>query len=121
MQNTKVCNVGRLLSERAYWGTDPVHPLSEGFQRVASYIQTGLRTMLAKQAPDDNDSRKRQREGEGSVDLAATCAPKRPAWLNKSDHFVTRSERGARGSWRGGGRRPGRGGGFFMRGRGYSF
>jgi hypothetical protein len=35
LQNTKICNVGRLLSERTHWGTDPVHPLPDGYHKVA--------------------------------------------------------------------------------------
>jgi hypothetical protein len=120
IQNTKICNVARLLSEGSYWGTDPVHPLPDGYHKVASYVLTGLRSMLRKQEPDVDTNRKRPREGEGLADFVASSAPKRPAWLTKSEDFVTRSERGTRGFWRGGGRRPGRGGNF-SRGRGYSY
>jgi hypothetical protein len=38
---TKICNTSRILEDRQYWGSNPVHPTIEGYRRVAHYMVEG--------------------------------------------------------------------------------
>jgi hypothetical protein len=124
--NTKVCNTSKIIADKVFWGTDPVHPTPDGYSAMAKFIIRGFSSMLsvtggpggeggggssgkgAEEAPSGS-KRPVEDDGGGSV-------PKRPFWVHRSEDFVTRSE----GNWRGGGYgdRGGRGrGGQWWRGR----
>jgi uncharacterized membrane protein YgcG len=109
--NFKVYNVSKLLGEQTWWRSDAVHPTVEGYNRVATFITKGFRTML-----DKGDGTESNAGGDGSAGSSSkgaaeesmSSAPKRPAWLSRSENYVTRRDnvpfRGRGGSGGGGGR-----------------
>jgi hypothetical protein len=119
--NVKVCNVGKLISEKLLWGSDPVHPVPEGYNAMGKFILKGLSSMLEATATDtganggssgggdENSSGKRQLED----DSVQGGVPKRPSWVLRNDNYVTRREdrpynfrgRGGNGGFGGGGGR----------------
>jgi hypothetical protein len=50
--NVKVCNVGKVISEKSLWGTDPVHPVPEGYSAMGEFILRGFSSMLEAAATD---------------------------------------------------------------------
>jgi hypothetical protein len=117
LSNVKVVNVGKLLAEQAYWGTDPVHPIQDGYNAVASYIRKGFISMAEKsgdKCSEVSSGGKRALEEDAE---AALTAQKRPFWVTRNDDFVTRRDTSWRGQQGGSGGRGGGGGGW-GRGRG---
>jgi hypothetical protein len=134
MPNTKVCNTSKIISDKAFWGPDPVHPSPEGYNAMGKFVLRGFSTMLGSlgggggsgggigggntdSTGDDGDREtpagsKRFLEDDGGLG----GIPKRPFWVHRSDEYVTRND----GNRRGGsfGDRGGRGqGGQWWRGK----
>jgi hypothetical protein len=122
LQVVKVVNVGKLLAEQVYWGTDPVHPTQDGYNVVASYIRKGFISIAEKsgnKCVEISSGGKRALEEDAE---AAHTAQKRPFWVTRNDDFVTRRDSSWRGQRGGSGGRGGGGGGWGRgRGRGWFY
>jgi hypothetical protein len=103
--NLKVCNISRLLGEPTWWRSDPVHPTVEGYNRVDLFIMKGFRAMITQDEPTDCTAGGDSAVGSSKRALEADVfsAPKRPAWLRRSESYVTRRESGPFQGARGGG------------------
>jgi hypothetical protein len=101
INNFKICNVSKLLAEQTWWRSDPVHPTVEGYNRVATFILKGFRTLLEKDDEATAGGYSNPAAGnKRAADDTALSAPKRLAWLSRSENYVTRRDNGP---FRGGG------------------
>jgi hypothetical protein len=122
VRNLKVVTAAKLLADKKWWSGDPVHPTSEGYERVAKFIIQGLKSMEQKRdsilkEEEAVKERKRPRADSQTEATGNTSAAKRGPWQSTGD-YVTRQEP----SWgpsRGRGGHGGRAG--WMRGRGGRF
>jgi hypothetical protein len=131
LANTKVCNTSKLFADKAFWGSDPVHPTPDGYNAMAKFIIRGFSSMLSgsggaggdgggsgggsgadKVDRDTPSGSKRLLEDDSSLG----GVPNRPIWVHRSDDFVMRNE----GNRRGGGLGDrGRGGQWWRGKRGF--
>jgi hypothetical protein len=108
ISNFKICNVSKLLEEQTWWRSDPVHPTVEGYNRVSTFILKGFRALLEKRDETAGGGDNILATGvKRAAEDSAVSAPKRPAWLSRSENYVTRCDngpfRGRGGSSSGGG------------------
>jgi hypothetical protein len=118
-----------IIFDKAFWGSDPVHPTPEGYNAMSKFITRGFSSMLsssgggggdgggggggADEVDKDTPSGSKQLLDD---DSSLGGVPNRPFWVHRSDDFVTRNEGNRRGG--GFGDRGGRGrGGQWWRGR----
>jgi uncharacterized membrane protein YgcG len=105
LKNIKVVNASHLLEEATWWGGDPVHPTTTGYDRLANFMVTGFTAMIAKQEASvaEEEVMETPKRPLDSSSIQHSAA-KRPAWLSSNEQFVTRSydqHRGHRGRGRG--------------------
>jgi hypothetical protein len=119
--NVKVCNVGKVISEKALWGSDPVHPSPEGYNAVSKFILRGFASMLETKSAepagggaDEVPGSKRRLEDDGGHG----GFPKRPYWVLRNDDYVTRRDENRASNFRGRGGNGGGGGRGRWAGRG---
>jgi hypothetical protein len=112
LANAKVCNTSKLISDKAFWGSDPVHPTPEGYNAMAKFIIRGFSTMLSSTGGGGGCGEGSGGGGvggdsyadEGDRDMPSGAkrllednsslggVPKRPFWVHRSDDYVTRNE-----------------------------
>jgi hypothetical protein len=124
ISNLKLCNAAHLVADERYWSADPVHPVTEGYNKVLVAILNGIEAMTNKRLSllEDTstpEASKRPRAASSGSSAGqhedTTPAQKRPAWLTSDSNYAHRFEDAGRGrGWRGGGR-----GGHPWRGRAY--
>jgi hypothetical protein len=102
IRNIKVANAGNTICDISWWGSDPVHPLPQGYEKLASFIVTGLESLENRRLALNLDKSGTGQTKRGHADdgLHGSLNPaKRPAWTRNDDNFVSRDFR-----WTGRGR-----------------
>jgi hypothetical protein len=105
-----------IAGESNIWGEDPVHPLTEGYERVVDLLE---KEILMRSAAG---GKRTASDSAGGQVKKPRMEVHRPSWIEGSSLTAKRNDVGAfrgRGGGRGGGGRGGRSGPGFRGGRGF--